>query len=921
MNYIEFLTQEEKVNLCGIMGGRDFKELFKHNEREFQKIRKGFRAKSLTEELALSIAIANVDKPFIASWVNTRVQIWLDEIHENITKLECEGSAHDIALATTMLDSFFSHDVDLYLKLAGITMDEVSRTELRTTMERIESDRAKEEKDADRIKTLEEEKQRLLCQIEDCHQSASLLKTEYEQRIQEIEQEKKDLESSLAAAQEKISELQTSLTVAKSDESSHLSQYDDTDISSLPPVGSEETISLCNVISDYSGQKWLIRFADLSHNGHYHMFHRNEELPPYFANRDKIFYKDGPSTDGFYGIWSWSAIPNEKDPSKDYIISKYNVNLDAIEIATIPEASSLEELIHLLKDGFVYQPHSRRIMFSLYASKGQYMGILCSIKELNVTNGKVSFAEDCIELPVYEFNSDNILRLENGLSFYRNAFAGLPNKLYQLKSPLDIVKNIVFSSISWVTYKTRGYTRAEYRSFKDFLGAIPVEDIIQRIEAECRCSDSAAKELLDEFLCIAWKYVDGDSLEDDVILSAISASSELQERTKALIRADWEAENKGLLADAQKELDVLNAKLESVNTSLTEAQEAFNKTKLEEERLSSVIAEKEKLAEDVEAAVADRIEMARKNAAGFIANMAFVDRHPNEAAAKQTPKAVETLAQPVASQYHAYSAAKELDDLEVHHSWNEVINTASFELGEAGVADRYRNGLAAFLCAAYIERQPILLVGPNSIDISKALCAAIAGHKHGMLSCEGSYSSHVLQELGHDGEDIVIINNLFASGWMNRLPEILSKKDIFYVATHPYAEDIQVEPKSLYGFMLPLFTEFFVDNKASGKYYGGYFADDFKPYAAQPASSKELRILSRLSLSTLVKNRINSVISTMHGIHSSTTADEEFIFAILPIAYATLELNDLTEMIADPQKGIELSASLKRDLRFILGEL
>lgn len=206
MNYIELLTQEEKVNLCGIMGGRDFKELFKHNEREFQKIRKGFRAKSLTEELALSIAIANVDKPFIASWVNTRVQIWLDEIHENITKLEGEGSAHDIALATTMLDSFFSHDVDLYLKLAGITMDEVSRTELRTTMERIESDRAKEEKDADRIKALEEEKQRLLCQIEDCHQSASLLKTEYEQRIQEIEQEKKDLESSLAAAQEKISE-------------------------------------------------------------------------------------------------------------------------------------------------------------------------------------------------------------------------------------------------------------------------------------------------------------------------------------------------------------------------------------------------------------------------------------------------------------------------------------------------------------------------------------------------------------------------------------------------------------------------------------------------------------------------------------------------------------------------------------------
>ena len=125
-----------------------------------------------------------------------------------------------------------------------------------------------------------------------------------------------------------------------------------------------------------------------------------------------------------------------------------------------------------------------------------------------------------------------------------------------------------------------------------------------------------------------------------------------------------------------------------------------------------------------------------------------------------------------------------------------------------GVAEKYRSSLAAFLCAAYIEKQPIFLVGPNAIDIVQAFSAAITGHKYGMLCCEGGYCNQVITEIGTDGEDIVIINNLLASGWMNRLPEILSQKDIFYVATHPYAEDIQVEPKSLYGFMLPLFTEF-----------------------------------------------------------------------------------------------------------------
>ena len=118
MNYIDLFTQKEKSILCEIITGRDFKELFKRNEKEFSKIRKGFRAKSLTEQQALSIAISNVDKPFIAMWVNVKVDIWLKEIQENIDKLEENGSAHDIALAETMLDSVFVNNVDLYLKLA-----------------------------------------------------------------------------------------------------------------------------------------------------------------------------------------------------------------------------------------------------------------------------------------------------------------------------------------------------------------------------------------------------------------------------------------------------------------------------------------------------------------------------------------------------------------------------------------------------------------------------------------------------------------------------------------------------------------------------------------------------------------------------------------------------------------------------------
>ena len=920
MNYIDLLNQEEKSTLCEIITGREFKELFKKNEREFSKIRKGFRAKSLTEQQALAIAIVNVDKPIIAMWVNTRVDIWIKEIQENMEKLEREGSTHDIALATTMIDSVFSNNVDLYLKLAGKTLDVDAHTKLHERMEGIKSERTRNTEVADRIKVMEEEKRHLLDQIEAAQQSANTIKAEYERKIQKIEQDKDTLESLLAKAQEKITELQTATTTDRSENADYLAQFDDTDTSILPSVGSDEIVSLCGVISDYNGQKWLIRYADLSYDRRYYAFHKREDASAMSTNWNKIFHKNGPSNDGFYGIWTWSATPNEKNPSKDYILSRYNMDLDAIEVVTMSEASTLDDLIKLLKTGTEYQPHSRRVMFSFYASKGQYMGILCNTKELNTVNGKTSFAEDCIEVPVYEFTSGDILRLDNGLSFYRNAFAGLPSKLYQLKSQLDIVKSIVFSSISWATYKTRGVIRAEYRTFKDFLGAIPADDITCKIETACRCSNSAAKELLNEFLNGVWKYVDGDSLEDEIILSAISASTELQERTKALIRTDWEAENKSLLAEAQKKLDSLDAQLKSATVSLTEAQEAFNQTKSEEERLTAIIAEKEKLAKDVEVAVAERIQKARENAADFIANMAFVGGQPIHVEVTETPAAVEVSSRPDIAPYHTFSAFDDLNDLEAHHSWADVINTAAFELGEAGVAEKYRSGLAAFLCAAYIEKQPIFLVGPNAIDIVQAFSAAVTGHKYGMLCCEGGYCNQVITEIGTDGEDIVIINNLLASGWMNRLPEILSQKDIFYVATHPYAEDIQVEPKSLYGFMLPLFTAFFVDEKATGKYYGGYFAEDFKAYSTPKGTRKDLRVLSKLKIGSLVRNRINRLVATMHGIYSATTADEDFLYAVLPIAYASLEMNELTEAIADPQKGIAISEGLKRDLQYVLGE-
>ena len=129
-------------------------------------MQKGFRAKTLTEQHALSIAITNIDKTFIAMWINTRVEHWLKEIQENIAKLEVEGFSHGAALATTMLDSFFVNNIELYFKLTGNPFDTDACSNLYERMENIKSERARNAEISNQIKAMEEENHRLSDQVE-----------------------------------------------------------------------------------------------------------------------------------------------------------------------------------------------------------------------------------------------------------------------------------------------------------------------------------------------------------------------------------------------------------------------------------------------------------------------------------------------------------------------------------------------------------------------------------------------------------------------------------------------------------------------------------------------------------------------------------------------------------------------------------
>ena len=683
-------------------------------------------------------------------------------------------------------------------------------------------------------------------------------------------------------------------------------KFDDAKFGILPIPDSGEIISLCNVAEDSNNRKYLHRFADLDSYGDFNSFQPDQSKRFIFTNRNRIYAPYILSDLNFFGIWIWHASPNKNAPEKDYVKSRFLEELDAIELCNI-DAGSLEELVKILAEKIDFRPHSGKTLFFFRTSEN-FEGVLCTEEQLITKSSGTALAPSCNELPVYHFSEMDVLPCGK-FSFYRHVFAGRPCGLYLVRNPLSIVKDIISSSVSWSQYKLLGKTRKEHDTIKTFIDSIPEKNIIEKIAAECYCSIEDAENLFLQFLEHAQNCLDGKLPEDEIIDAAISSNQKLLQKATDKIRADWEKKNEGLMQEAERKLDTLKSNIISKEKVLQETQERIQKKQSELNSLEKALSQKEKLAEDIQKAVAEKIKEARKNTAEFMASMMFTERPPISPA--------ESFA---GTAYHICPESDDQKNLQEYASWEDVLDFASGEFEKAGVAQDCRTGLAAFLFSAYREKQPILLAGPNALDIAQAFCAAAAAKKHGVLCCEGHCDGQTFSQIGTEGERIVIIHNLLTGGWMNRLPEILAHKNIFYIAVHPYTEDIRTEPKSLFGSMLPLFTEFFVDQKASGNYGCGSpaasFMDEFE--TPSPAPERPPRISSKFTLSPLVRNRSLCLISSMNLMDSSGTQDERFFFAVLPAAYVSMETDQLAEALNDFQ---HISKEQKQRLKYILGDM
>lgn len=648
-----------------------------------------------------------------------------------------------------------------------------------------------------------------------------------------------------------------------------------------------ERKSLCKVHYDYDGKKWLSRLGDIE-KGVITRFTCNEELPKVFDNRTRLFCKDGPDDEGTVGIWDWTAIPRDTDNEKDFVTATYSINEQPIEVYEISSVNSDDALIAALKGGLIYQPSCENVIFCYKTSNKFFSGILCGTSVLDVDGNKVEFSDNVTTLPLCDFTVEDVIRFSDR-AFMRNLNTKISARKIMIKAPVAIVREAVLRRSSWSAMKNRGITRNDWKQYRDFLGDISDDSLYSDIAMNCECSIEEAKSYVDEFVKSAEHYITADDVNIDILSVVIEKNEELKKECERIVASKWENEHQDIVDDKKKEIEKANEELRKIQRELEKKSDEINKRKTELESIEKEIVKNRKLGDEIENKVAKKIEEAKSDMAEFLSSQVFYgsgNRGTTDSISTSTPAFINGKAR----------NEGESDD------WENALDSVEDELVEAGVASEYRRSLAAYLYSAYVNRISVLLAGPSAEDIGNAFSIGAFGREAGRLDCSVGFEESEIENMLSGDDDVVIIKSPFSSGWVSSIMDLCSRHKKFYFLTVPFAEDVLIEPKGLFSYVLPMITDLFIDDVPKRDYVGRKRSDTYKEYASVKAKNEQEASLRALHLTMLAKKKIQSVLTDMHNMEKNASVKEDYSFMLVPYAYFTDQIDQIAEIIESEDK-------------------
>lgn len=782
------LSVQDIEYICGQITPKAIRTYFQQYPQEFAKIRPGIRAASLPDDMTIQLVTKNISKRFVSSYINKYLSAWRKEIKEYQYMLEKKGESPQKAQLMTIAHSVFEGNVPLFFRVTGNLCSEgyVELTEEAILL----------------LKELQEQKERLTEGVESKGEdSARNLEigqmqekirhlTEHTAKLgQELETERKaqvEAQNAISGLSEKNGALESELTTVKGrlrdaedkadrsqaelEKMHKLLKYADED---MMEEQSEEFphVSIGQVWTDANGKRWCRRFADIE-DRKVRRFIRNEEEPPYFGNRDKLPVFDGPDMEGFLGVWNWKAVENYKDSNRDYVKTQYNSNIKYIEVVELVECHSCEEVSKYLESNTFSGMSGSKILFGYRATEREMNGLLCGTRELEVCDGCVRLKKEVCVLPQYQMDIGDVLDIA-GKKIYRYLNMGIPQSIFQIKSPMEVVKNIVIKRATSTRLRQGGLSVKETRHCQTFLREMPDQTVYQEIMDAYGCTEAEAQGYLYAFIEQADSYLTESDLDMETLGAAVERNEGLVKKCKGLLLEDWERENAGQLRMAQTELEELQNAVSNEKDIYASCKEQHGRVREELERFQEEIVRQEKLAQEVEEKIAARILAARKDAADFISEMAFAIPVHLRGKEAQAEGGFDRIS--VTYRKREYLWGDDITDMD---SFVEELADNLYNMGyEEGIADQ----MSQMLCFAICSKIPVVC-GDHAEKIGD--CVAAMFGEEGVCEltlsigepCCKSMCDFISQEV-LCAERVFVINGVFDGFSLNAFQEIRQRSE------------------------------------------------------------------------------------------------------------------------------------------------
>lgn len=661
--------------------------------------------------------------------------------------------------------------------------------------------------------------------------------------------------------------------------------------------------SVCEVTDTYYQGLMLTRLFDIEED----MLVRPElhDGPRKFGNRKRLYKNDGPNDVGTVGVWNWTAIPNNNDPDKDYVTSKYQSQIKLIYAMILHGVSTHNQLINMLKRGIDVGLNDVTYtnLLVLYRNEvKEYEGVYCPAGALSERSHSAFLNSTVTLLETVIIDADDLLWIERN-AIYR--FLDIDPVGTILTAPIhDIVKQVVMDRTTWRAFSNFvGGTHSELNLFKAFLESI-TERAPQIVAEKTGLDEETASDYVDDFILHANSYMENADIDSEMLSGLLETNTEIRERFGLLAQERWEKEHKQQLE--KKEAQIIDAKetLEELQSSVGEQQQLFKKTKVD---FQNWLQEAARTRTAFEASMQSRIDDLQNNLGSTLADSIYF---------RQLCSPSPQIEGPIPSINYVEGVVVETE--ETASDYLDVHDLLIDNLGIAGIKESYRKYLSSFLLSCLKEKNSVILAGPNGKAIADAVSVTLYSKTAGHINCNKDNQAAVLHVITHAKDPIICVDQFCKYGFVDELPSLLATIDKPFFLLTPFAEDLTIEPAGLYNYALPLMTEIFVTARPTTEWIGGLADAEWLDFEIGEEREKFVMI-NPLVKSELARNSYRNVLKLSSHIVDEYARDGllSYICAYIPYAYVT---GRTCADLEDSESNVSISQEVKDLMIRYLGE-